>query len=371
VADRIRLSPLSALDPAQWDALSRGRPPLRRELLLEFAGQQGYQLQVCSLSDDTGLLCAAIVEISTTATETGRLEGLLFGRGRALASRLRIAGLPYLCVAPPLGQDSGVVVRPGTATERTLRTERFVVALEQWCSTEGMGLVFLAVPEHEAPLFDVLRSRGYLRSRSRSSTVFPIRWRNFDDYRRDLAARGGRIGATLRQERKRSRDAGVAIRRVAPTAATGAKLYELALDHYRYKNGEPLSYDSSFLQNLLPALGDDVLVLEATRGGVVCAILGVVKSGIVGWACFFGLDTRDRPNDFTYFNLVYYTLMDHAADFGLDRVIMGSGVYAAKLRRGCELVPVQFFHRPHGVLRRILLRPWYALHGRWVAKKFT
>jgi predicted N-acyltransferase len=359
VADRIRLSPLTALDAAQWDALSRGRPQLRRELLLEFAGQQGYQLQVCSLSDDEGLLCAAIVEMSTTATEPGRLEGLLFGRGRALASRLRLAGLPYLCVAPPLGQDSGVVVRPGSAAEQTIHMERFLVALEQWCSGEGMGLVFLAVPEHEAPLFDLLRRRGYLRSRSRSSTVFPIRWRNFDDYRRDLAARGGRIGGTLRQERKRSRDAGVTIRRVEPTAATGARLYELALDHYRYKNGEPLSYDSSFL------------VLEAARGGVVCAILGVVKSGTVGWACFFGLDTRDRPNDFTYFNLVYYSLMDHAADFGLERVIMGSGVYAAKLRRGCELVPVQFFHRPRGVLRRILLRPWYALHGRWVARKFT
>jgi hypothetical protein len=83
------------------------------------------------------------------------------------------------------------------------------------------------------------------------------------------------------------------------------------------------------------------------------------------------LDTRDRPNDFTYFNLTYYSLAEHAADFGLQAVFMGNGAYQAKLRRGCELVPVRFFSRPRDAWRRRLLRPWFALHRRWTRRTFA
>jgi hypothetical protein len=53
------------------------------------------------------------------------------------------------------------------------------------------------------------------------------------------------------------------------------------------------------------------LIFEAVRNGERVAMLEIVRSGAVGWVAWFGIELRDRPNDFTYANIMFY----HPADW--------------------------------------------------------
>jgi predicted N-acyltransferase len=342
---------------------------LRLDVLQEFAAERSDGVLLFLLSDEQGIVCAAVAEPRPSASVVRPVESLLYGRAQPLTDRLGLRGEPYLRVGAPWGQDSGVMLRRGV--EGAMILGRFVDALENWTRDAGMGLVFHAVHEDEKALSGLLRERHYLRTKRPSGTLLPVRWRSFEEYRAAMTKRSSRVGETLRAERRRNRDGGVVIRRTAPSAAQARALHGFADHHFRYKNDSDLPYGDGFLERLLPRLQDDVLLLEAVRDGQCCAMLAVVKSGDTGWAAFFGLDTRDRPNDFTYFNIVFYALADYAADFGLRQVLMGNGAYAAKQRRGCELRPAQLFYRPRTALRRQLLRPVFALHRHWAAGKFT
>ena len=253
--------------------------------------------------------------------------------------------------------------------ERRAALGRLLDGLESLARRTRKGLLFPAVPTQEQPLHDMLCERGYLHGMAPSGTLLPIEWRSFEEYCATLTRRSRHLGGILRSERRRGREGGVVIRRVTPTAELGDAMYRLATEHYRYKNDEDLSFSVGYLMRLLPRLGDNVLVFEAERNGKRCAMVGVVISGTVGWVTFLGVDVADRPNDFTYFNIVYYTLADHAAAHGLTAVLLGNGAYDSKLRRGCQLVPMQFFCRPASLWRRGLLSMFFVLHRLWVARK--
>jgi predicted N-acyltransferase len=368
-AEVLKVEDVREINAESWRRIAADRPLLRLELLRTYAEEPGRGVLIYSLADQDGIVCAAVVETRNGVATAAGLEVLLFGRARALASAIGLCGRRCVGIASPAGQDSGVVLRAAPDAERRAGLERFLAGLESLADRSGMGVAFYAVREDEEPLYGLLCERGYLRGKAPSGTVLPVQWRSFEEYCAVLASRSKRIGGTVRSERRRSREAGVVIRRTASSVEMARALYPLANDHYRYKNNCELPYSAGYLERLLPRLGDNLLLLEAERKGKRCGMLGLVISGSAGSASFLGLDIADLPNDFTYFNLTYYALADYAADLGLTAIHFGNGAYDAKLRRGCVIQPTRFFCRPATRLRRWILAVIFAIHGVWAARK--
>ncbi len=368
-AEDLQVEDVREIDAECWRRIAANRPLLRLEVLQTYAEEPGRGVLIYSLADQDGIVCAAVVETRNGAGSAAGLERRLFGRARRMASATRLCGSRYLGIASPAGQDSGVVLRAATDAERRATLERFLAGLESLADRSGMGLAFLAVREDEQPLYGLLCERGYLRGKEPSGTVLPVQWRSFEEYCDVLASRSKRAAGVVRAERRRSRAAGVVIRRAAASVEMARALYSLANDHYRYKNNCALPFSSGYLERLLPRLGGSLLLLEAERSGRRCGMLGMVISGTTGCMSFLGLDVADRPNDFTYFNLTYYALTDYAAALGLATIHFGNGAYDAKLRRGCLIQPTRFFCRPATRLRTWILAVIFAIHGVWVARK--
>lgn len=92
-----------------------------------------------------------------------------------------------------------------------------------------------------------------------------------------------------------------------------------------------------FLPQLRDGIGEDLLCFAAERDGQRTASVAVVRFGNVGWVSWLGFAQHDRPNDFTYSNLVYYHLAESAAKLGINTLLYGNSVLKAKEMRGCKI----------------------------------
>jgi hypothetical protein len=140
-------------------------------------------------------------------------------------------------------------------------------------------------------------------------------------------------------------------------------------DHYPYKNGREPRYGPEFLPLLVASIGDDLLIFEAVRDGKRVAALAAVRSGSVGWVAMIGLELRDRPNDFTYANLLVYHTATWAPALGLKTLLYGTGVQRFKLKRGCRLLACHLYYRPGRPIGRIIATPYLRIHQIWSRRK--
>jgi hypothetical protein len=114
------------------------------------------------------------------------------------------------------------------------------------------------------------------------------------------------------------------------------------------------------------------LLLRDEAGVAAAAICTVVAPGRVQSAdalLWYGMEPRDRPNDSTYMNLVFYHLADAAPTLGLDTLLYGNLALDAKRRRGCDIHANHLYYRPHNVGVRWLLRPYFWAHRQWYWRK--
>ena len=105
------------------------------------------------------------------------------------------------------------------------------------------------------------------------------------------------------------------------------------------------------------------------RDGERVAMMAVVRSEAVGWVGWIGVVQRDRRNDFTYANMVFYHPADWAPALGLKTLLYGTAAQQAKLRRGCRLLACHLFYRPHRRIVRLIARPYVAIHQAWHRRK--
>ncbi|MGZ8463395.1 MAG: GNAT family N-acetyltransferase, partial [Candidatus Deferrimicrobiaceae bacterium] len=233
----------------------------------------------------------------------------------------------------------------------------------------GLGTAFIGIPGDDETLTDALRRAGYLETEIQPTATLDVEWRDFTGYVEYLRGRSKSAAHNVRTERKRNRQNGVAIRLVPVDSVDTRMFYTLALEHYRHMNGRDLPYGPRFMPELVRTLGDDFLVFQAEREGRCVAMASFVRSGTVGWGSCFGIDLRERPNDFTYFNIAYYHLADCAAELGIRTLLYGNGACQAKKARGCRLTESRLFYRPHLPLIRFAASPFFRIHRAWYRRK--
>jgi predicted N-acyltransferase len=299
-----------------------------------------------------------------------QLDALLFGRGRALARALGASTGPVLVCKAPLGSQCGVVLRSSAPSEQASWLDRLLTGMEQHAREHHLGIAFGNLIEEEPWLRSALRRRGYLQTHTLPIAQLEVEWSDFEGYLRFLRQSSKNAASSARRERNRNQGTGTLIRQIACTPADAEELHRFVAAHYRHKNGRDPVIGPQFLQQLQQRLGRDLLVFEAVRDGVRTAMLGVLRSDTVGWVAWIGVAQRERPNDFTYANLAFYSLVEAAHSLGIRTLLYGNSALQAKQRRGCRVLASHLCYRPHSVTSRLLARPYMALHRSWYRRKF-
>ena len=359
------------LPKSEWQRLVAGRPALRLEVLraIASAATRPLPLKIFLLEDQWGLAAAAICEPVAADSAYNPLDALLYGRVARAARRLGLSTQPVLMFNVPLARQTPVVFRPADTTEQRRFLGRLLDHIEAFANTLKFGIAFVGVTPEDEPLWTALRSRRYLGSEFESTASLEIQWPDFEGYVAHLRKRSKNAAQTARAERNRNRKGGVSIRQVQCSDAVAEAYYVITRDHYRRKNGRDPLYGPRFIPQLSAAIGDDLLIFEAVRDGERVAMMAVVRSEAVGWVGWIGVVQRDRRNDFTYANMVFYHPADWAPALGLKTLLYGTAAQQAKLRRGCRLLACHLFYRPHRRIVRLIASPYVAIHQAWHRRK--
>ena len=350
--------------------MTQGEPGLRLEVLRSLVEQQSRPLPMKTflLEDAQGIAAAGLCREIVQAADYSVLDGLMFGRLRKLCNTMHLSAKPYLSFHLPLGGAAALCVRAAPAQDQHRWLTALMDGIEGYASQRGLGTAFMRI-EEQNPEHAVLRERGYIETASLPTTALVIEWQDIDGYIAHIRRTSKNAAHTVRFERTRARKQGVTIRPVPTNETNVMALYRLAHSHYLHKNGAEPAYTQDFFLRLAAALGEDLLIFEAQRNGSRTAMLGVARSGELAWVTWLGFESIDRPDDFTYFNLVYYALAEYAPTVGIRKLLYGNTAYDAKLRRGCRISPCTLFYRPHSQLIRPVVRLFFSIHGAWHRRK--
>jgi predicted N-acyltransferase len=365
---------LGDIEPRAWQRLVVDRPGLRLEYLeaLASTGNDIGRFIVFLVEDHTGLAAAALCRAIETPRARNTLDSYLFGRGARLAHKFGVSTGSLLFCSEPLDIRCSLVVRPDLSPAFVRPVlGRLLDDMETAAAARGWALLFRGVvADDDADLLAELRARRYLETLSPPTTRLDVSWQDLDGYLAHLRKRSQSAARNVRREIRRNQDCGVTIRRVAPNAENAMRFHASVREHYRRKNGVDPPYPAELFRSLVQRLPEDFIIVEAVRGQSVLGMCSVLRSGSAAWSNWVGLSAQGDAQDFTYFNLNYYHWAVQAAALGVRRLNYGTTAYAAKLNRGCELVPTRMFYRPRTAVARALARPYLRFHEAWYGRKY-
>lgn len=190
-------------------------------------------------------------------------------------------------------------------------------------------------------LEDQARAAGYRPVTLGAECRLEVRWPTFEAYLEALPARRRRAA---RHEIRRFQRSGLQVSVEGPEAL-GEELAALQVAaRRRHGHGSSLERAHLGYRRATEHLGEAIRVFVARRAGQAAGFLVAYEHGDSLYCKQVGFD-RD-VGDFVYFNVTFYAPIRFAVERGLRFVQYGMESYEAKLRRGCELVPVLGYVRP-------------------------
>ena len=326
---------VSALDAAQWDALSNGNPFVSHAFLsaLETSGsvggRSGWSPAPILIRDADQNIAAALPAYLKSHSQ----GEYVFDHNWADAYE-RAGGqyYPKLQIAAPFSPVPGprLLLREASLAPQLLAAAEAVVAQNGLSSAHATFV--------EAEQLDAFSAADWL---IRTGTQF--HWQNagyagFEDF---LAALSSRKRKAIRKERQGANAA------VDIEVLTGGEIrpehwdafWTFYQDTGARKYGRPY-LTREFFDQIGPSMGDTVVLFLARQEGH--AVAGALN--FVGPDCLYGRYwgcNRDIP--FLHFELCYYRAIEYAISYGLARVEAGAqGEH--KLARGYTPVPTYSAH---------------------------
>ncbi len=312
------------------------------------------------------LLGSAVCYVAESSPDAETLDDMLLGRLRRKAARLGVSFLPALVCSPAsgygwhIGLDSGL-----REAERSRVRLELIEAMEAEADRRGLLLSFVQTLDREADLRALLERRGYLTSWNVPIAVMDVPWRSMDEYWEHLPAKRRR---EARRERRRNRESGTQVTVGSSDPAEDERCRELLDAKARQYGASGMAYGPTFLAELRANLNSRAPCLTARRDGAVSGANLVFGQGDALTAFAVGVDPKLGGDDFTYFELVYYSLIEHAITTGVRRIDFGRGMLDVKVRRGCRLENASIHTRVFG-LPRVLYKAWYKVASAWNRRK--
>jgi predicted N-acyltransferase len=356
------------IDEREWDELAGDNAFATWAWLLTIEECWGARAQPLYLTCSFGrtLTAATVCYVVESSTPFETLDDVVFGRLRALASALGASFLPALVCGPGVGYGWHVGVAPGTsADEARAAVVSIVEALEREAEMRRLSLHFLHVADDERTLRAVLDDRAYLRSWSVPVGVLDVRWQTFNEY---LETFPGKTRNEMRREMRRNHETGTEIGLGRCGDVSHERLMELLVGNARKHRGLAFPFGPQFLDRVCRHMGDRAWLLVARKSGRPTAICVVLRQNRGACAFAVGVDSELASDDYTYFQIVFYSTIERAIAAGVERIYFGRGAYEAKTRRGCTLADTWLYSRVPG-LSRAGVAAWYRLLSAWNRRK--
>ncbi len=238
-----------------------------------------------------------------------------------------------MCGGRHLGRTR-LLLHPDAGAETA---HRIIEQAELTASRDGCrSICFPYVDATDRVQRDVLRDRGYLSHLSGQFASLTLPGEGFTDYALAFPARRSR---RVRAERRHIETSGTRITLAPLDPADIARLGALETElfaKYGMAGWDPRRSEA-VLRAAAQRLGDRALVSKAVRDGRIVGFALVLSHGDAWFAHRAGFDYEAVGKLPLYYELLYYTLADHAPRYGVKTVHYGIGSMEAKVSRGCSL----------------------------------
>ena len=321
------------------------------------------------LEDDAVPVALAVCYESHKDNPFDLLNGYLLGRLEKIAGAFGISFKPALLCGPVRGNSDHVLVKQDLPQQQRIAYIRLLIeTIESEAKKRRLSLFFTNVSEKESELRQELQARKYNLTVVHPKNRLEIKWLSFAEYLSDRQSISKKNSGTFRNQIKKNREAGVSIR-LLDELENEERLYQLLSEHHYRLNKKPFPHTENFFGSLQKNLGSDAMLLIAEKASEIIGVTILFRRGSKGWATFIGMDHNLSRNDFTYFNLAYYSFIDHAIQAGIKSLNYGGMLYRVKKRRGCSLEDNYIYHRAPARFLHNLLRPWFFMHMIWYKKR--
>ena len=362
---------LNEIEADIWDALTGGRLYISYGWLktIEETAIDKVTPYYYLLEDDEVPVALAVCYESHKDNPFDLLNGFMLGKLERIAGAFGISFKPAFLCGPVRGNGDHVIVKQGLSQQQRIAYMRFLIEeIEREAEKRRLSLFFTNVSEKEAELCKELQARKYNSTVVHPKNRLQIKWSSFADYLSDRETISRKDKETFKYQINKNRKAGVRVR-LLDELENEERLYQLLSEHHYRLNKQPFPYTENFIRSLRKNLGSDAMLLVAERAGEIIGVMILFQRGSEGWATFIGMDHNLSRNDFTYFNLAYYRVIDHAIQAGIKSLNYGGMLYRVKKRRGCTLEENYIFHRASTRFLHNLLRPWFLMHMIWYKKR--
>ncbi len=360
---------IAEADAAAWDFLAADDAYARYGWLRTLEQTvAGASHPVYFLAEEDGVLRGAAICYRMARGSHALLDGLLFGRLRPALTWLGLSLHPALVCGPLIGQGRHLLwMRDDPDAAAVI--DDLCDAMTRYAAEERLSLAVVKLPADEHELARAFSARGLARTMNWPANYIDIRWNSFDAYVADL---GTKRSTAARRERGAPARAGIAISQEPRFGDEASRLFQLIEGNLQAHSGEPLVIDAGFFE-VLASQNRDCAVLNVARADdkLVGAALLLVAGRCAGGP-LIGLDEDARNRKaFTYFNLALYEPVHWCIAHGVGRLYLGAGLYAAKRRRGCDVMALSMFIRHRRAAARWVYRLLCRLHRQWVRTKLA
>jgi predicted N-acyltransferase len=318
------------------------------------------------------LIGGAVCSNTKRSLREHNLDNMIFGRLKKLFYCFNINLTPLLDCSPPIGRRTQLLVNNSLDEETKQKiSEALFEKIENLASSNKLAVAFSGVKEDQVGLRKTLAKRGYCYTLGYPIGILDIKWSDFNDYLLDKKAISSKMRTTIRAQIKRNKKAEVVISEIKNPEKHGNRLHQLSSINCEKHNKVPFSFNEYFYEQAKKNLGDEAAIFIAEKKGVVVGVQILLKRKGYGNGCIIGIDHENCGNDFTYFNLAYYTSIQDAIHSNMKSIDFGNGLYDVKTRHGCHLYNNYLYYRPATLLQKLFIPLWFRFHSFWFERKLS
>ncbi|MBL0160013.1 MAG: GNAT family N-acetyltransferase [Bryobacterales bacterium] len=311
--------------------------------------------------------------ISCLVEETAHwmsLDRVLFGGLDVGMRALGASTMPALVCGPDIGNGEAVLVRADADREEQRRIAVHLIrAAEELARERGWSLCFRNVPASGSLAAEILRELRFPRTPELPTTHLDLPEGGFREYRLALRRTHPATEKNIAAERSKARRTGLEIRQVEHPGEHRVELHQVMEQHYQRLNQRPFPYGPEFYEEMENRLQGSAWVFGAHLEGELVGTTLILAHRGTAHLPMIGFDPVKGRAASLYFNLCYNAPIEWCAAAGYRHLALGRTTYGAKVRRGCRLVGMDTYVRPHSWMGRRVCSLFFPARARLLERR--
>ncbi len=337
---------------------------------IEETASQNWRLLYLLLHDDNNQLIGAAICQTINQSTDDRMDALIFGRLQRLARHSHLSMAPALACGSCGTYGVHLLTYSAISSNKQYIIENYLLdSIESKARELKLPLAFVHVLESQQNLIEKLKKRKFIGTSIPPMTQLDVTWKEFSGY--ELHTKNISLNSfkMIRKERNRNKHEGVVIEVLNDVEQHQERLIELLNMTTLKYSGVPFWYKDNFFSKLKENLANEAVIFAAWKQNKLVGVCVLLCSTDEGFLTEIGVDHEFCGNDFTYFNIAYYTPIEWAINNNLRKLHLDNALQELKLRRGFYLVNDYFYYKPNSLICRYTVRWLFNLHTRWFQYK--